>query len=115
MSTTTKNKKSDSLVKKAPAKDFNAMSFDEIYHMDEKEKNFQLGHKQNKEGKRLALTAKISTLQQSLIQENNAFIKSLTDPKADSVEIKINMYAIEKEIQIAKDIYNSLFPETQFI
>ncbi len=97
------------------AKNLEKMSFDDIYQMDEKEKNKQLTHTQNKEGKRLALTSKLSLMQQERIELQNNYIKSLTDPKMDSVDIRVDMLSKEQEIGIAKDIYNQLFPDSKIL
>ena len=93
------------------SKNVTESSFDEIYNLDEKELTKKISYDQKKNGKRLQLGAKLSSIEDSITKAQNQYLMSLTDPTVDSVELKVEISVLNAEKAIAIEIYNQLFPE----
>lgn len=91
--------------------DVKNMSFADIMQLDEKELNKQMTYDQKMIGKRSQLMAKITDLTLKKTKVEQRFKTSLVDPTLDSVELKLEMDCMDKEIQIALGLMQQLFPE----
>lgn len=88
-----------------------SMSFNEIMNLDEKELNKQMSFDQKKLGKRTQLQAKIIDCTNKKAKVEQQFRMSLVDPTLDSVELKLEMDCFDKEMEVAFQILNQLFPD----
>ena len=109
--TKNKNKEKKNQLVTTHANAFKGASFDDVFNMDDKEKNRSISYNQKKEGKRLQLVSKINQLQMRAIQAESKFNLSLTDPTQDSVDILVEIDCFKKEQKLAVDLHNQLFPE----
>lgn len=90
--------------------DIKNMSFEEIMGLDEKELNKQMSYQQKMIGKKSQLQAKVIDLTMKKEKAEQKFKTSLVDPTIDSVELRLEIDCLEKEIQVAKMLMNQLFP-----
>lgn len=109
----TNEKKGSTALAKKPT-DIKEMSFADIMQLDEKELNKQISYEQKMVGKKSQLMAKITDLNLKKMKIENRFKTSLTDPTLDSVDLKLELDCIDKEISIAVELLKQLFPDTKF-
>ncbi len=93
----------------------NPETFDNLFDQDEKEVAKQVKYTQCKEGKKMQLVSQINNIRMQLMKREIDYKKSLTDPLVNSIDIRIDIMSLEREMSIAKDIYNQLFPNEKFI
>lgn len=61
--------------------------------------------------KESSMRTKVGELKTKVIRKKQELNKSVMDPRMDTVQIALDLAVLEKEYQVAKDIYAAVFPE----
>jgi len=85
-------------------------SFDETLDAFENGGEKQEKRNQQRIEKQEQLDKRIMDLSSKLNKKNLALKKSLTDPTQDTVQIALDIQVTEKELEVAKQIKEMLFP-----
>lgn len=85
--------------------------FETLFNEDDKELDKKIAFQRNKQGKKVQLLAKINNIQMQISDSEIKYRKSLVSPTIDSVDIAINIRALQEELKIAEAVFTQLFPK----
>ncbi len=97
---------------KSKMKSLTNASFDEIYNVDKEEYNEALKFDKKKNSKKMQLMAKYNHVSNQIEMAKEDYVKSLTNPTTDSVELALTIECLQKELDLTIQIHNNLFKDS---